>query len=477
MSLNWKEIDLILKELDLTGGHIQKIRQSDYQKIIFNIYKPGDIATEKAFALLICLKQGATRIHRLTEKPVSMNKPPRFTEHLRSRIKGGRIIEASQLGQERIVKLLIRKGDQHTTLWIRLWGGASNVIVTESDGTILDALFRRPKRDEISGGHYSPEAESLQKARKPGEEKEYMVRNFPESLTFNEAIEKNYQAEEQDDRTARLLEQAEKGHRQRLNRLHFNLVSLEKKLNLYQDPEHYKLWGDLVLAEIHRIEKGSRWLETKDYTRDNAVVRIELDPTLNPRENASAFYSKYKKAKSGRTILFDEIENTKAQIRNEEKKYRDLVEGPDLNEIESYIQRNRSTNRSEEKKATPGLRFFSSDFTILVGRTAKDNDELLRHHVRGNDLWLHVRDYPGSYVFIKTKPKKSVPLDTLLDAGNLAMFYSKARKSLQAELYYTSVKYLRRIREGKKGLVIPTQEKNLSIRLDPQRLEKLMADI
>jgi predicted ribosome quality control (RQC) complex YloA/Tae2 family protein len=108
-----------------------------------------------------------------------------------------------------------------------------------------------------------------------------------------------------------------------------------------------------------------------------------------------------------------------------------------------------------------------------VGRYAAENDALLRRHVKGNDLWLHARDVPGSYVFIKQRPGKTVPLDILLDAGNLAIFYSKGRNNGEGNLFYTPVKYLRRAKNGPKGLVIPTQEKNLCIKLDEKRLKEL----
>jgi len=98
---------------------------------------------------------------------------------------------------------------------------------------------------------------------------------------------------------------------------------------------------------------------------------------------------------------------------------------------------------------------------------------LLRRHVKGNDLWLHMRDYPGSYVFVKARAGKSVPLDVLLDAGNLAVFYSKGRNAAEGDLFYTPVKYLRRAKNGPKGLVIPTHEKNLHVRLDERRLREL----
>jgi predicted ribosome quality control (RQC) complex YloA/Tae2 family protein len=76
-------------------------------------------------------------------------------------------------------------------------------------------------------------------------------------------------------------------------------------------------------------------------------------------------------------------------------------------------------------------------------------------------------------VFIKHRAGKSIPLEILLDAGNLALFYSKGRNNHRGDLYYTQVKYLRRAKNGPKGLVIPTQEKNLQIKADPDRLKKL----
>jgi len=93
-------------------------------------------------------------------------------------------------------------------------------------------------------------------------------------------------------------------------------------------------------------------------------------------------------------------------------------------------------------------------------------------------MWLHARDYHGSYVFIKQRSGKTVPLDILLDAGTLAVFYSKGRNNREADLFYTQVKYLRRAKNGPggkalKGLVIPTQEKNLHVKLDDARLRTL----
>jgi predicted ribosome quality control (RQC) complex YloA/Tae2 family protein len=123
----------------------------------------------------------------------------------------------------------------------------------------------------------------------------------------------------------------------------------------------------------------------------------------------------------------------------------------------------------------PGLQFHSGPFLILVGRNARENDELLRRWTKGNDLWLHTRDYAGGFIFVKNIPGKSVPLETLLDAANLALHFSKGRRAGKADLYYTQVKHLRRARGGRKGLVLPTHEKNIAVALDESRLDRLLS--
>jgi predicted ribosome quality control (RQC) complex YloA/Tae2 family protein len=154
MSLNWKEIDLILSELDLVGGHVQRISQPDFTSLVLSIYQPRE-----PFELYISLAGGKTRLHRLSDTLKKPEKLQRFAQLLRSRCKGGRITEAYQVHGDRIVKLGISTPEAHTLIWIRLWGGAANIIATDENHVILDAFFRRPARGEISGGTFDPEGD------------------------------------------------------------------------------------------------------------------------------------------------------------------------------------------------------------------------------------------------------------------------------------------------------------------------------
>ncbi len=93
--------------------------------------------------------------------------------------------------------------------------------------------------------------------------------------------------------------------------------------------------------------------------------------------------------------------------------------------------------------------------------------------MRGNDWWFHARDWPGAYVFVKAQPGKSLPLETMIDAATLAVHFSKGKTSGQGDVYYTQVKFLRRAKGAKKGTVLPTQEKNLHVKIDSERIERL----
>jgi len=180
----------------------------------------------------------------------------------------------------------------------------------------------------------------------------------------------------------------------------------------------------------------------------------------------------YKKSVSGIEDLEFDIKKSKNEIAKLDADYEQVVTESNPIAIQQLL-RKQNKPKQQIKKEHPGLVYEIEGWRILVGRTAGENDELLRHHVKGFDLWLHTRDWAGGYVFIKNRPGKTVPLDILLNAGNLAVYYSKARKAQTADLYYTQVKYLRRAKNAPKGTVLPTNEKNLTISLDQERLRKM----
>lgn len=473
MSLNWKEIDLILEELQLENCSIQKIKQPDFRTLLLELYAPG-----RRFSLLVSLAQGKTRLHAQSHPIKNRVSLQRFAQLLRSRIQGGRIVEAEQVRKERIVRLEVLRGGERSFLFLRLWGGAGNIILTDEEHRILDAFYRRPNRGEVSGLHFAPE-ELIQKANsdrgKP--EREFSIRPFPADKSFNQSIEEEYLQRELDEEEKRLQEKLERLFQKQIKSIEEKIEELQREEEYGDEAERYRELGDILTSHIHAIDWGSRTVRLTDFYHDNGTIEIELDPKLSPQENAEKYYRRYRKLNTKKGYLQQELESLRSSHTAIEEERRRLAEEPSgsakIEHLQELIDTYQPKKASSSQVTLPGLRFESHGFILLVGRNAKENDSLLRHYVRGNDYWMHGRDFPGAYVFIKHKSGKSVPLETLLDAGNLALHYSKAKHTGQGDLYYTQVKYLRRVKEGKQGLVIPTQEKNISIRLDPERLQRL----
>jgi hypothetical protein len=500
MSLNCAEIDKILEELDLEGSYIQKVVQSSYSVMVLYLYKT------RPMSLVICLEPGACRLHETTRKIPKFDKPLRFMELLRSRLRGAKITEAVQLNNDRIVRLSLETSSGMLYLYIRLWSGAANMLLVDN-GIIVDAFYRRPSRHEVSGEPWQPlpgesEATTTQTfgnepsaaagseskavaegafttvspiaADKPV--KTYTVRSYDASKTFNEAIDEWYARQAPVLSLEALRAEAERFYGLKIEKISRALEKLEAKKHSFLQADTLKHQGDLLLANLYRIPQGASSVELEDYAADNRIIRIALDPRKTAQENAAGYYERYKKAVSGLEALTDDIEASKRTLAalNEELAKLRVEENPYL--IEKVLHKRKipvQRKQAAQEKERPGLTFYHDGWILYVGRTAAENDELLRHHVRGKDMWLHVRDYSGGYVFIKNKNGKTVPLPVLIAAGNLAVFYSKARRNGQADLYYTAVKDLRRAKNAPKGTVLPSNEKNLSIKLDPAVLKQL----
>ncbi|MCR5612934.1 NFACT family protein [Treponema sp.] len=482
MSLNCNEINVILDELNLEGSFIQDIIQPGYDTLALYTYKNSTAKT-----VLICTAQKSCRINETRRKITKNDKPLRFMEFLKSRIKGSKIISCRQLGFERVIKMELTHGEDSFLMYIRLWSNAGNIILCSKDGTVLDSMFRRPGKDEITGGRYEEPDLSAQNLERASQ---FKIRDFEElreeyesstassrpsfdQLSFNEKVDLFYSEHADTLSREALLEKAEKWYNEHSSRLNAALLKLEEKQKSFSLAEQKKHQGDLILSNAASIVPGSNYLECIDY-ETGRTVQIKIDQKKSAHENAAVYYETYKKEQSGLTQLEQDIKLTRDKIERLEKEYQAIKNERNPVRIEQMLRRD-TKPKQQEKKTHPGLDFTVDGWYILVGRDANENDELLRHHVRGSDMWFHTRDCPGGYVFVKYRAGKTIPLDIMLDAGNLAVYYSKARKNGKADLYYTQVKHLRRAKNGPKGLVLPTQEKNLTITLDKNRLSRLDA--
>ena len=502
MSLNHKEIDLVLSDLALAGSRIQKVLQPSYDTIILETF--GTVGGKKD--VLISLSSGACRIHGLRELPAKNERPLRFMECLKARIKGGFIESVEQLSGDRIVKFTLSmpttpedeaeelKAEGRKTsrgiprsishryfLYARLWSGAGNIILDDQNNLIVDVLFRKPEKGEVSGlpcliEDNLPDPAAPETAARNAR---FAARDLPGEGSFSERVEEHYTSSSGEVSRENLIARAEERFRKKMDALESRERELSRLRGEFGNAERFKQIGDILMAggfefpAVSHARGSSAFVTAQDFYTGTAVS-IQVDPSISQVENAQRYYEKARKASSGLGDVEAEIAKIVEAKRALEAWKAQLAGEEDPFAIAQALDK-AGTVREKTLRKYPCIWIEYKGWTLLVGRSAKENEELLRRHVRGSDLWLHARDYSGSYVFIKARRDKTFPLDLMLDAGNLALYYSKARKNGEGDVYYTQAKYLRRAKDGPKGLVIPTLEKNLFVRLDEARIKEVLA--
>jgi len=279
-----------------------------------------------------------------------------------------------------------------------------------------------------------------------------------------------------------------------LNFLNKEIVKLKKKLALYTKgldetagAEKLKLYGELLTANLYRLEKGINEVSLEDYHGNGPqFVTIPLDPHRSPAENSQFYFKKYLKAKNTRLALKSQIARTR-----EELDYLDGVktaveqagEMPELVEIrqelveQGFIKQLSLApyiRKKNKEKLKPSLLSFRSSegYQLFVGKNNKQNDFLTFKVARGNDLWMHTKDIPGAHVIIRTEGK-DVPQTTLSEAAVLAAFFSKARGSSNVPVDYTPKKYVSKPKGARPGMVIYEQQKTIMAVPDEDLVDRL----
>ena len=466
MSLNWKELELILSELPLKDSYIQKVTEHDIHSLTLSMFS----REEKAWLLYLELSTAHSRVNRTGVIKAKAKDAQRFTQYLRAHIVGRKVVDVYQLPFDRAFVLTLKNSDNIIKLVVRLFSGpGANIIVTDENDKILELLFRRPKRGEKEG-------EILEyQIRESEGSKSFEVRPYPEDISFNEFIDRSESQDSKDEKREELIKRLSEKRDKELSYLKEAIRRSEEKHDKTKGYEEIKRVADILSGSIYLVKKGMDSITVDDWER-GGKISLSLEVQLSPNENLERYYTRYRKDKRAYELSLEEIEKAKENYAEREAFWDAL-----LSEDTPLTKLKREAEGSDDevsplKPGRPGLYIKSNGWDLIVGRNAKENDEILRTATRGSDIWMHTRDFAGGYVIIKAIRDKSVPLPVLLDAASLAIHFSKAKKSGKADLYYTHVKYLRRVKGGKTGLVLPTQEKNLQAELDEERVKRLLGE-
>jgi len=287
VSLNWKEINLILEELNLNGAQIQSIVQSAYDVIVLRLRTRASPNKGETKQVLVSISSGACRINETFRAVPKSDKPLRFAQFLSSKIVNGWITEISQLGDNRIVRIVVKRAEadgeaNYFRLYIRLWSNAANFIVTDENGTILDAMRRQPKRGEITGGSYKPENFS-----EPSLKREFSVRVLNGEGSFNKKIDEFYAAQGGTLSLEALREQARRNCEGSIGKIAAALEKLREKEVSFANAEQLKIRGDEILSSIGNDKNSVKMAQGfyEQYKKEkNALAEIQREITQGEQE-------------------------------------------------------------------------------------------------------------------------------------------------------------------------------------------------
>jgi predicted ribosome quality control (RQC) complex YloA/Tae2 family protein len=356
-----------------------------------------------------------------------------------------------------------------------LWTSFNRIVTNIKNYNFQPALFLEPLSKKIKAWSI---IDSVQFHK-------YHKRTFNEANSCLESLFTELEKEREFLSMQNMLDQIIRKNMLKINN---KINDCQKKLEEVKNCEKYKINGELIKANLPSIKRGDREITAINYYSSRQEnITIPLNDKLTPLENARLYFKKYRKTKDSFQIIFEQLKNHKlkiAQLTELQKLYEQESNSlPNLLKIYNNLTKLGWAKKTtappkrpkKEKNRLAPVKYISKDgWEIYVGKNNLQNDFLTFKLASGNDTWLHAKNIQGSHIIIKNKgSKQSLPLDTLIQAANLAAYFSKAKKDNKVLVDYTLKKYVKKPKNAKPGMVIYSQEKSLWIKVDPEEIRNM----
>jgi predicted ribosome quality control (RQC) complex YloA/Tae2 family protein len=245
-----------------------------------------------------------------------------------------------------------------------------------------------------------------------------------------------------------------------------------------QDRDKLRLCGDLITANLYRMERGLASFTAENYYEEGCPpYAVALDPLLTPQQNAAKYYKRYNKAKSAERHLREQIDKAESERAYLESVLQELAQAETEQEFEEIRRELRETGylrRGKEKKelrrvCKPRDYRSSARLLILVGRNNVQNDLLTLKTADKRDIWLHAQKIHGSHVILRTGGAEADER-SLTEAALLAAYFSQARESAGVPVDYTPVRNVKKPAGARPGMVVYETYRTLRVTPDVKML-------
>ena len=300
--------------------------------------------------------------------------------------------------------------------------------------------------------------------------------------SFSHLLDDFYEKREQAERVKQKGRDLLKTATTARDRVRRKLAAQEKEMAACLDRDHLRICGELITANLYRMERGQSRLTAQNYYDENcADVDIPLDVRLSPQENAARYFKQYAKAKTAEKYLTAQLQRGREELQYLESVLQELAQAEseqDFNDIRTELTdggylRGRGKKQPGFQRASKPREFRSSaGLRILVGRNNRQNDRLTTKDADKRDIWLHTQKIHGSHVILCTggaEPDEQ----SLMEAASLAAYFSQAQGSTKVPVDYTPVKFVKKPAGAKPGMVIYTTYQTMLADPDEELVKRL----
>ncbi len=468
MSLSGAELAAVARELRaVEGARIQKLGMPAAATVVLECRQPG-----RTLFVQFVAESGTARASLIPGRPASPTTPFGMQGALRTHLTDARVSSVRAQGRALEVRCETLKGARSLLLEIGPRGALLLLLGTEGKLLAAAPTAVMKTRGLRLGAPYEP----------PPLGDAGTVR-WGETSSPSDAIEALYKAAAPKPAapSASLLTPL----RAACKRLERTLENVTSDAARVDEAERFRRYGDLLKPHLGRLARGAtearvtHWTETGE-----AEVAVPLLPQLSPHENVARYYHLHQRLTRARAmvdarriLIAGRLEQARTLLAHGEAAPDEAVREAVVAEARaegllSKAPEARHPGAAPQERRAPHRTFVSiTGRRIWVGRNARGNDELTLHLAGANDLWLHARGWTGSHVVV---PGPAPDAETLLDAATLAAHFSAARGERLVEVAATLRRHVRKPKGGAPGSVQYSQEKTIPLRLEDERLRRLL---
>lgn len=303
-----------------------------------------------------------------------------------------------------------------------------------------------------------------------------------EQESFSVLLDTFYVQREQAERVKQRGQELVKAATNARDRVRRKIALREKEYAQTQDRETLRIRGELITANLYRMERGQRVLQAENYYEEGCpTVEIPLDVRLSPQENSAKYFKQYNKAKTAEKMLTELLEQGREELRYLESVLQELQQAEseqdflDIRaELESggYLRRQSKKGGGFSRPSKPREFRSTAGLRILVGRNNRQNDRLTTKDAQKWDMWLHTQKIHGSHVILCTEGIEPDE-QSILEAAQIAAYFSQGREGDKVAVDYTPVKFVKKPAASRPGMVIYTTYKTMYVTPDEGLVKKL----